>query len=219
MNRWYGLLVWMAIAAFAAAPVLVARAPTEATMGLVQKVFYYHVPAAMVMFLSAFVSGVASACALFKGSGRADRLAAAAGELVVVFGMIVLITGPLWARRAWGVWWQWDARLTSTLLLWMTFVAYLIVRRYGGAGADRLGAALALFGMANVPFVYVSVNIWRTLHPTTAVAPTLAPEMRAPFYVSMAAFLVAYALLLAARVAVGEQRARVERLYLETDQQ
>src|ERR671938_1946649 len=82
-----------------------------------------------------------------------------------------LVTGPLWARKAWGVWWQWDVRLTSSLMGWMVAVAYLLVRRYGGPGSDKLAAGLALFGMANVPFVYISVNYWRTLHPKTSVVP------------------------------------------------
>ena len=98
-----------------------------------------------------------------------------------MFGLIGLITGPLWARKAWGVWWQWDARLTSALVMWLIFVAYLLLRRYGGPGSEKLAAAVAIFGMANVPFVYWSVNMWRTVHPKTTVVPTLRPEMRGPF--------------------------------------
>ena len=126
-----------------------------------------------VMFVSAFVCGIASAVFLFRRSAAADGWPLAAGELVVLFGLIVLVTGPLWARKAWGVWWEWDARLTSSLLLWMIFVAYLLVRRFGGPGSEKLAGAMALFGMANVPFVYVSVNYWRTLHPKTSVVMTL----------------------------------------------
>ncbi len=110
---------------------------------------------------------------LFRKKPRADHWALAAAELAVLFGAITLVTGPLWARKAWGVWWVWDARLTSSLMLWMIFVAYLLLRRYGGPGSDKLGAGMALFGMANVPFIYVSVNVWRTLHPQTSVVPTL----------------------------------------------
>ena len=138
---------------------------------------------------------------------------------MTVFGLIVLVTGPLWARKAWGVWWQWDARLTSALLLWMIFVAYLLVRKYGGPGSDKLAAAMALFGMANVPFVYVSVNIWRTIHPKTTVVPSLAPGMRGPFWFSVAAFLLLYAVMLASRVRLERQRAAVEELYLEADEE
>ena len=217
MNKAYSVLVLAAIVLFAVAPAVVAQTPLESTMGLVQKIFYYHVPSAMAMFLAALVCGVASGVYLFKGRPGADRLAAAAAELAVVFGLIVLVTGPLWARKAWGVWWQWDARLTSTLLMWMIFVACLLVRRFGGAGAEKLGAAMALFGMANVPFVYISVNIWRTLHPTTAVIPKLPGGMRGPFWFCAVSFMLLFGLLLALRVRLEERRADVEHLYLMAD--
>ena len=99
----------------------------------------------------------------------------------------------------------------------MIFIAYLLVRRYGGPGSDKLSAAVALFGMANVPFVYISVNVWRTLHPKTSVVPSLAPGMRGVFWFCAAAFTVLYLLLLAARVRLANQQAEVERLYLELD--
>jgi len=203
---------------FAVAPWVVISTPNEATMGLVQKIFYYHVPSAMVMFLAALVCGIASAFFLFRGSQEADRLASAAAELAVVFGLIVLVTGPLWARKAWGVWWQWDARLTSTLLMWMIFLAYLLVRRFGGPGSEKLSAAMALFGMANVPFVYISVNVWRTLHPTTAVVPKLPSGMRGPFWLCVVGFVLLFGLLLAVRTRLEQQRAEVERLHLMSDE-
>ena len=207
----------VAMILFAAAPVVIALAPYESTMGLVQKIFYFHVPSAMVMFLSSLVCGFGSAIFLFRGNARADRIAVAAAELTAVFGLIVLVTGPLWARKAWGVWWQWDARLTSTLLMWMIFLAYLLLRRYGGPGSEKLSAALALFGMANVPFVYVSVNIWRTVHPKTTVVPTLGPGMRGAFWFSVVSFLLLYLMLLAVRVRLEHQRARVDELYLRAE--
>ena len=117
---------------FAAAPWMIMRAPQEATMGLIQKIFYFHVPAAMVMFVSAFVSGIAGGIYLFRRTASSDRYCAAGAELVVIFGAIVLLTGPIWARKAWGLWWQWDARLTITLVMWLIFVAFLILRKYGG---------------------------------------------------------------------------------------
>ena len=217
MSKLYSILVLVAMVLFAVAPAIVARTPVETTMGVVQKIFYYHVPSAMVMFIAAFVCGVASAVYLFRGRPGADRLAAAAAELTVVFGLIVLVTGPLWARKSWGVWWQWDARLTSTLLMWMIFVACLMVRRFGGAGAEKLSAAMALFGMANVPFVYISVSIWRTLHPTTAVIPKLPSGMRGPFWFCVVSFMLLLGLLLALRLRLEERRADVERLYLLAD--
>ena len=209
-------LVWLGVAAvmFAVAPILVVRAPYESTMGLVQKIFYFHVPAWFVMFSAAAVCGVAGGIYLFTGRASADRLAVAGGELAVVFGAIGLVTGPLWGRKAWGVWWQWDARLTSALVLELIFVAYLLLRRYGGAGSEKLAAVVALFGMANVPFVYWSVNVWRTVHPKTTVVLTLQPGMRGPFWWCVAAFMLLYVLLLASRARVQARRAELEGLFL-----
>src|SRR6185436_312003 len=184
-------------------------------MGLVQKIFYFHAPAGMTMFLAACVAGAASGWFLYTGRESADRVAAAAVELTVLFGAIVLMTGPLWGRKAWGVWWQWDARLTSSLLLWMMFVAYLLVRRYGGPGSEKLSAAVALFGMANVPFVYVSVNFWRTLHPKTSVVSTLQPGMRGPFWFCVGAFVLLFVVLLISRVRLAQQLAALDALYLQ----
>jgi heme exporter protein C len=218
MNKTFTPLLLLAMVLFAVAPLMVANAPTEMTMGLIQRVFYYHVPSAAAMFLSTFVCGIASAVFLFKRRRAADRIAVSAAELAVVFGAIVMVTGPLWARKAWGVWWQWDARLTSVLLLWMIFIAYLLVRRYGGPGSDKLSAAMAIFGMANVPFVYVSVNWWRTIHPNTNVVRSLAPGMRGPFWFCMASFALLFFLILWVRVRLENQRARVEDLYLALDE-
>jgi len=207
---------------FMYAPVMIANAPYESTMGLVQKIFYFHVPAWMAMFTSVFVCGIASALYLFRGTAAADRVAFAAGELTVLFGSIGLVTGPLWARKAWGVWWQWDARLTMALLLELIFIAYLLVRKYGGPGSDKLAAAMAIFGMANVPFVYVSVNIWRTIHPLTTVVPTLGEKMGsralAAFWFSALSFMLLFALLLMMRVQLEERRAELDRLYLEDEE-
>jgi heme exporter protein C len=218
MNKIFAPLAIIVAAMFAYAPVLIVNAPYESTMGLVQKIFYFHVPSAMTMFLSAFVCGTASAVYLFGRRSAADLVALAAAELTVLFGIIVLISGPLWARKAWGVWWQWDARLTSTLVLWLIFQAYLLLRRFGGPGSDRLAAGVAIFGMANVPFVYWSVNVWRTVHPTTSVVPTLQPDMRGPFWFCVAAFVGLYALMLAARTRLESRRRELEELYLATEE-
>jgi heme exporter protein C len=214
MKRLFVPLLVLAAAMFAYSPFIIADAPFEATMGLVQKIFYYHVPSWMVMFSGVFICGIASAVHLYRPTPAADRLALSAAELTVLFGLIGLITGPLWGRKAWGVWWQWDARLTMSLLLWLIFVAYLLVRKYGGAGADKLSAALAVFGMANVPFVYISVNIWRTVHPNTSVVTTLGPGMRGAFWWCAASFLVLMVLTLAARTRLERQRSALDDIYL-----
>lgn len=209
----------LAAVLFASAMVLIGRAPYESTMGLVQKIFYFHVPSWVVMFLSAFVCGIASIVFLFTRRLRADALAAAAAEQAALFGLIGLITGPLWARKAWGVWWVWDVRLTSALVLELIFVAYLLLRRYGGPGSERLAAAVALFGMANVPFVYWSVNMWRTVHPLTTVVPTLPAPLAGPLWVSVFAFLTLYALLLSLRMRLETVRRELDTAYLALEDQ
>lgn len=211
------LFLAVAAAMFAVAPFLIDAAPYESTMGLIQRIFYYHVPSAMVMFGSAFVCGISSAIFLANRSSRADAVALSAAELVVVFGLIVLVTGPLWARKAWGVWWQWDARLTSSLVLWLIFVSYLLLRRFAGAGSEMLAAAVGVFGMANVPFVYWSVNVWRTIHPNTNVVRSLAPDMRLPFAWCVAAFVCLYVALLLTRLRLQESRMALEAAYAEIE--
>ena len=126
---------------FAYAPFMILDAPFEQSMGVVSKIFYFHAACGMILFVAAFSSGVGSARYLFTRNPAHDRMAVAGAELTVVFGLIVLVTGPLWARKAWGVWWVWDPRLTSTLVMWMIFTAYLLLRKYGGPGSERLAAA------------------------------------------------------------------------------
>ena len=188
-------------------------------MGLVQKIFYFHVPSAMMMFLSAFVCGIASAVFLFRQPPAADRLAAAAGELTVVFGLIVLVTGPLWARKAWGVWWQWDARLTSSLLLWMIFVAYLLVRRYGGPGSEKLAGGDGAVRHGERAVRLRLGELWRTLHPKTTVVPDARARHAAPFWFSVAAFLLAVRGAADASHAARSRQARMERVYLEMEEE
>lgn len=212
--------VQLAIAAamFAAAPWIINAAPHEATMGLVYKIYFFHMPSAWMFMVAAIVSGVASARFLFGKRVASDATAVAAAELTVVFGLLALVTGPLWARKAWGVWWVWDARLTSSLMLFLIFVAYLLLRQFGGPGSEKLSAGLALFGMANVPFIYVSVNYWRTLHPKTSVVPTLPVEMGRPLWFCVTAFLLLFLALLKMRSTLERQRARVDALYLTLDE-
>jgi heme exporter protein C len=213
-NNLVPVLVVAALVFFVRAPFMINAVSYESTMGLVQKIFYFHVPAAITTFLSAFVCGGASVVFLIRRKPLADHVALAAAELAVVFGLIVLVTGPLWARKAWGVWWQWEARLTMTLIMWMIFVGYLLLRRFGGAGAEVLAAAVGLFGTALVPFVYWSVNVWRTLHPTTNVVISLPPDMAAVFGWCATGFLLLYTALLLLRVRLEESRAALEAAYV-----
>ena len=214
MRKLFIPLVIVTALMFAYAPVIIAGALFESTMGLVQKIFYFHVPSWFAMFTAVFVSGIASAVYLFKGHRGAERVSASAAELAVLFGAIGLVTGPLWARKAWGVWWIWDAKLTIAFLLEMTFLAYLLVRKYGGPGSEKLAAAMAIFGMANVPFVYYAVNIWRTIHPLNTVVPTLRPGMRGAFWFCVAAFMLLFGVLLTLRTHLEQRRAALDDLYL-----
>ena len=199
---------------FVIAPVLIVGAPYESTMGLVQKIFYFHFPSWMAAFLSVFVAGGASVAFLVTRKRRADALAVAAAELSVVFGAIGLLTGPVWGSKAWGVWWVWDARGTSAFVMWLIFWAYLLLRRFGGPGSERLAAAVALFGMANVPFVYWSVNLWRTLHPKTTVVSSLPVAMGLPLWFSVAGFLGLAWVLLVMRARLEYRRYELDELHL-----
>lgn len=207
----------LAAAGFLAIPWMILSAPLEPVMGFVQKIFYFHVPCASMLFLSTFTCAAGSVAYLFRGSERGDRLALAAGELGVLFGTCTLVTGPLWGRKAWGVWWQWDARLTSALLLFLILVAYLLARRYGGPAGRKLAAALALFAAVDVPLVYKSVDWWRTVHPKTTVVPTLDPRMRPAFWTAFALITLLWGLLLALRVRLEAARADLVELRLSVE--
>ena len=209
--------ILIAIAGFLVVPQLITAAPLEPIMGVVQKIFYFHVPCAIMLFVATFVCAAGSIAYLFKGSEGGDRLAAAAGELGVLFGVCVLVSGPLWGRKAWGVYWQWDARLTTSLLLFLTLIAYLLARKYGGPGGKRLAAALGLFAAVNVPLVYKSVDIWRTIHPQTTVVRTLDPGMRPAFWASFTLVTLVFGILLALRMRLEKARALLAELRLEAE--
>jgi heme exporter protein C len=174
-------------------------------------------PPAMLMLLSAIFCGAISAVYLIRRRGVYDWIAYAAAELTVLYGAMAMVTGPLWARKAWGVWWVWDPRLTMSLLLWMVFVSYLLLRRYGGPGSEILAAGLAVFGMATSPFVYLSVNIWRTIHPLTTVVPTLPVDFALPLWYAFFGFFLLYIALMILRVGIERQRAMLDTLYLESE--
>jgi heme exporter protein C len=220
--RSLGAGFWIAVALCAAGflivPSLILSAPVEPVMGFVQKIFYFHVPCATMMFLSTFVCAGGSIAFLFKGSERGDRLAHAAGELGVLFGICTLTSGPLWGRKAWGVWWQWDARLTTSLLLFLMLVAYLLARRYGGPAGRKLAAALGLFAAINVPLVYKSVDIWRTVHPKTTVVPSLDKTMVPAFLSAFLLITLVWGVLLTIRTRLEKTRAELAALRLDADE-
>jgi len=173
-------------------------APTEETMGDVQRIFYVHVPAATVAFTLFFVNFLASIYYLWKRSAKADALAATTAEVGVVFCSVVLITGPIWARYAWGTWWSpWDMRLNTTLMLWLLYVSYLMMRRSSTAGSTSiLAAALAVFSFLDVPIVYMANRWFRTHHPAPMIGtPNLDPRMQHILFINMLAFICFSALI------------------------
>jgi heme exporter protein C len=220
MKKLFVPLAVVAAAMFAAAPIAIARADYESTMLLVQKIFYFHFATWMAMTAAIVVCGLASLIYLFKGSKAADWYAAASAELVVIFGLFGLFSGSLWGRKAWGVWWQWDARVTMATMLVLVFLGYLMVRKYGGPGSEKLAAAMGIFGAATSPFVYKSVDWWRTIHPQTTVMKTLGDKWPGAWYLVLfcsAAFLLLTALLLVARVRLEAMRSRLDEMYLAAE--
>jgi len=171
----------------------------ERQLGTVQKIFYFHVPLAWIMMLYGVVCGIAAGVQLRRQSRMAEAIAIAAGEMVIVTGIAVLVTGPIWGHASWGKAWTWDARQISTGLLWLVFVAYVLVRRYGAAGSERLAAALAIFGAVDVPIIYYAVKIWKTTHPSNEVVGTLPPEMWAALWPALGALLATATALVAVR--------------------
>jgi heme exporter protein C len=207
-------LLAIALAMFIPTPFILRGAPYEASMGEVSKIVYFHFPSAFGFLLFAFACGIASVVFLITRNRTADHVALAAAEMAILCGLITLVTGPLWARKTWGTWWVWEARLTSSLVMWMVFVSYLMLRRFAGAGSEMLAAAVSIFGMALVPFVYWSVNLWRTMHPQTSVTPSLPPSMARPIWWCVTTFACLFIGLLLVRVRLARASAALEDAYL-----
>jgi heme exporter protein C len=166
-----------------------------AGLGLDFKIFFFHVPVAWLMFLSALTAGVSAVWHLAKHTP--DHLSASAAELAFVFGLMVLTTGPIWAWKAWGKPWIWEPRLTTSLICWLTFAVAVLTRRFGGAEGSRMALALSILGAANVPVVYLSVKFWAGgHHPPTSVVPTLEGRFAVALAVSLMAFTLLWILLL-----------------------
>jgi heme exporter protein C len=172
--------------------------PVEVRQGLAQKIFYLHVPAAWSALLAFSLVGLASLLYLWLKDTRLDRFAAASAEVGVAFSAVMLTTGPIWAKPIWGTWWTWDARLTLTLFLFFLFVGYLALRSalHDPGERARFSAVVGILGMLLVPFIHLSVYLFRTLHPQPIVlkpsAPSLPPEMLRTLLISMAVFTLLY---------------------------
>ncbi|MBI4540428.1 MAG: cytochrome c biogenesis protein CcsA [Gemmatimonadetes bacterium] len=187
--------------------------PTEASMGVVQRIFYVHVPAAWVAFLAFGIVALCSAVYLWLGDERLDMAAVSAAEGGILFTTLVLVTGPLWARIAWGTWWTWEPRLTLTLLLWFIYLGYFLLR---GASESpqrgkRFAAVLGIVGALDIPLIHVSVVWFRSLHPGPVVlkpeGPTLESRMIVTLFTALGGFTLLFLGLLVCRYAVERVRA------------
>jgi len=196
-----------------------AVAPVEAQMGIVQKIFYFHVPSAYSMYVGWCVCAVSSGMWLWKRSDKWDAWAVAGAEIGLIFCAIVLVTGPLWARKAWGVYWTWDPRLTSTLLGGLMFFAYLVLRGLGSGGLAerRFASALALLGVPNAALIHYSVQRWRGQHPQviSGRGGGLSADMKPAFYLAFLAFTALVVLLLWVRARAERTQQAVRRLELD----
>lgn len=180
--------------------------PTESSMGVVQKIMYIHVPSIWTSFLSFFIVFVSSILYLWKRREIFDIVANCAVEIGVVYLGITLVTGSIWARPTWNTYWTWDARLTTTLILFLIFVGYILLRRYTDHGEQqaRLSAIIAIIGVLDIPLIHMSVVWWRTLHQPSTMFSTkknvIAPELATTLWISLLAFTLLYAFLLFWRI-------------------
>ncbi len=172
-------------------------APRELVEGDVQRIFYIHVPMAWLAYLAFFLVAVSSALYLWRRDERWDWFARANAEIGAVFTTLVLITGSIWGKSFWGAWWVWDARLTTTLILWFVYVGYLVLRSYTGRTAQgaRVAAVVGILGFVDVPINYFAVTWWRTLHPSAVLPLGSEPQLPASMLIALMIALVAFTLL------------------------
>ncbi len=190
--------------------------PTDAVEGIPQRIFYFHVPVAWIGMLAFGVLAVASISYLWKKDERWDWLARVSAEIGAVFITLALITGSIWGRTTWGTWWTWDARLTTTLILWFIYIGYMMLRSYMGRtqASARSGAVLGIIGFIDVPIIYESVNWWRTLHPQPEVGTpgALPPEVVLTLMISVATFTLLYCFLMVQLYQLEKMQTLAQRL-------
>ena len=215
------VLTWLTgIVFFTAIAAIFIFVPTEKTEGPIQRIMYLHIPSAWLAFFAFFIVFISSILFLWKKEREWDIYAHASAEIGVIFCSLVLITGPIWAKPIWGTWWVWDARLTSTLILWLIYVAYLMLRSQTDAGSmrARYAAVLGIVGFLNIPFIHFSVLWWRTFHPQPKVISAegfgkgMDTSMLATLGVSLCAFTLLYFLLMGQRIRLERLKDEVDRL-------
>lgn len=210
------LIVFSSVMMLTAVYMIFFYAPTERVMGIVQKIFYFHLPLAFMAFLSYFVAFVSGVLYLAKKDIKWDIIGSASVEIGVVFTTLVLITGSLWARPIWNTWWTWDPRLTSSLILWLIYVAYIILRMSVEQAERRATfcAVMAIVGFIDVPIVFLSARLWRTIHPVVIKSKSIdmEPAMISVLAISMAAFLLFWITLIKIRSRVDFMELRIRTL-------
>ncbi len=198
-------------------------APTERSMGLIQRIFYFHVPSAWTAFVAFLIVFVANIAYLLRRAARWDWLAVSAAEVGLAFCTAVLVTGPIWAKPVWGIWWTWDARLTSTFVLWVLYASYLLLRTLVADPERRavVSAVFGIFAFLDVPLVYMSIRLWRTQHPQPVIAGGTAsgldPQMWRVFLTCWAALLGLMVLLVRQRYRLEALRHEVQELMVEAE--
>ena len=211
-----GLLSLAAAAMVAALYLALVYAPEEASMGQVQRIFYFHVASGWTALLAFTVVFAASIAYLRGRDPRWDALALSAAEIGVLFTTLILLTGSLWAKPAWGTWWTWDPRLTTTLVLWLIYVSYLLLRGAVEGPTQRatFAAVVGIVGFVDAPIVFMSIRWWRTIHPV--VVETSGFQMAGPMVVALLGALVAFSLLFAWLLALrfSLEQARMDVGYL-----
>ena len=198
------LLVLAAAAVVAGWALALFVAPVEAVQGEPYRILYVHVPSVATAYLAFTVTFGASVAYLITRRARFDRLAGVSAEIGQVFLTVVLLTGPIWGKSVWGVWWTWDARLTTALILWFIFAGYLMLRAWSGPQGRRAAAVVAILGFLDLPLIHWSAVLLRTLHPQPTVfrpeGPALPGSMLVVLLVNIAAFILAYLAFLTVRV-------------------
>jgi heme exporter protein C len=190
-------------------------APVERTMGIIQKIFYIHVPSAFLSYMAFFITFMASIFYLYRKDSKWDTVAYCAVETGVIFCSIVLITGPIWAKPIWNVWWTWDPRLTTTLILWFTYVAYLMLRMAVKENQRaNLSAVFGIIGFINVPITFFSIRLWRTIHPVviTGRGLNMSGPMKFALIITFIAFCFLFFSLLLSRIRFERLKARIEEI-------
>ena len=219
---WPWLLLLTAVLVLVDGYLIFMVAPTDLVLGHIQRIFYIHVPISLLSFIGFFVCAVAGIGYLIRRTDRWDRLAHSAAEVGVVFVTLALVTGVIWARPVWGAWWTWEPRLTTTLILWLIYVAYLMIRHYAPTPQQgrSWAAVVGIIGFVDVPIVYYSVQWWRSIHPVQVIGPesaddALEPIMARILIFSFVAILALFVYLVMERMALRQAEDRLSELRLQ----